>query len=94
MPPYRARLYGYTHLDAYVLPARRARLRDVGYCAYMYMFLRGDSAQVEGKLCQSKGSVREHIHIITNSCSYVYVFLRTLCPSGGSARKHTRNSHK
>ncbi|MQM23201.1 hypothetical protein Taro_056263, partial [Colocasia esculenta] len=28
MPPYRARLYGYAHLDAHVLPIRRARLRD------------------------------------------------------------------
>ncbi|MQM01327.1 hypothetical protein Taro_034089 [Colocasia esculenta] len=35
MPPYRARLYEYAHLDAYVLPAHRARLWDGGICAYI-----------------------------------------------------------
>ncbi|MQM06579.1 hypothetical protein Taro_039406 [Colocasia esculenta] len=32
MPPYRASLYGYRHLDAYVLPARRASLREGKFC--------------------------------------------------------------
>ena len=72
---------GIWYLNTHVLPAHRASLWDGGFCAYMYMFSWGDSAQAE--------VLPKDIFVYSQICVLIYMFLKTkLCPSGDSVQEH------